>query len=82
MATTKQILANRRNALKGTGPNSTAGKDIVSRNAVTHGLRAQKHLLTTFDDPDELYLEDPETSAWVSVSRLGLSLWPPRCRTT
>jgi len=54
MATTRQILANRRNALKGTGPNSPAGKDIVSRNAVTHGLSAKKHLLTTFDDPDEL----------------------------
>ena len=38
MATTKQILANRRNARKGTGPNSPVGKDIVSRNAVTHGL--------------------------------------------
>ena len=43
-----------RNALKSAGSRSSAGKDMVLRNAVTHGLSAQKHLLTTFDDPEEL----------------------------
>lgn len=54
MTTIKKILANRRNALKSTGPNSLAGKDRVSCNAVSHGLSAQKHLTTTLDDPEEL----------------------------
>jgi len=54
MATLKQILANRRNALKARGPLSPAGKDVVSRNALTHGLSAKKHLRTACDDPDEL----------------------------
>ena len=69
MATTRQILANRRNALKGTGPNSPAGKDIVSRNAVTHGLSAQKHLLTTFDDPEEL--ERFSQRLWLDLDPVG-----------
>lgn len=42
MATQKQIAANRRNALKSTGPKTESGKEIVSRNAVTHGLLATK----------------------------------------
>jgi len=42
MATEKQIAANRRNALKSTGPKTEAGRQIVSRNAITHGLSAAK----------------------------------------
>lgn len=42
MATQKQIAANRRNAQKSTGPKTEQGKEIVSRNAVTHGLQANK----------------------------------------
>ena len=36
-----QIEANRRNALKSTGPKTPEGKAIASRNAVTHGLFAR-----------------------------------------
>ena len=35
MATEKQIAANRRNALKSTGPKTKVGRQIVSRNAIT-----------------------------------------------
>ena len=42
MTSQKQIEANRRNALKSTGPTSPSGRAVVSQNAVTHGLRAQR----------------------------------------
>jgi hypothetical protein len=41
MSTEKQIAANRRNALKSTGPSSEEGKTVSRFNAVRHGLRAQ-----------------------------------------
>jgi hypothetical protein len=41
MATPAQIAANRRNALKSTGPRTAAGKAASSRNALRHGLAAR-----------------------------------------
>ena len=41
MTSQKQIEANKLNALKSTGPKTPEGKVIVSKNATTHGLRAQ-----------------------------------------
>ncbi len=41
----KRILANRRNALKSTGPKSEDGKKRVSMNAFKHGLSGQKLFL-------------------------------------
>ena len=38
MASEKQIVANRRNSRKSTGPKSHAGKKRAARNAFTHGL--------------------------------------------
>jgi len=40
MATEAQILANRRNAQKSTGPQTQEGKAAVSQNSVKHGLTA------------------------------------------
>jgi hypothetical protein len=40
MASEKQILANRANALKSRGPCSAGGKARASRNAIRHGLAA------------------------------------------
>jgi hypothetical protein len=34
----KQLIANRANALKSTGPNTDEGKDTISQNAVKHGF--------------------------------------------
>jgi hypothetical protein len=51
MTSVKQIEANRRNALRSTGPTSEDGKQRASRNAVRHGLTAE-----TVVEP----LEDPE----------------------
>src|SRR5271166_6267100 len=41
MASAAQIAANRRNALKSSGPKTDEGKDRVRRNAITHGLTAR-----------------------------------------
>ena len=47
MATKAQIIANRRNAQKSTGPRTPKGKTIVSRNAVKHGLLARQNVIST-----------------------------------
>ena len=46
MATTAQILANRNNAKKSTGPRTAEGKAVVSQNAVKHGLFAAEAVVT------------------------------------
>lgn len=48
MATEKQIAANRKNALKSSGPRSLIGKKVSSRNSTRHGFYASSVLL-----PDE-----------------------------
>jgi hypothetical protein len=42
MTSYRQIEANRRNALKSTGPKTEAGKQASRRNAVRHGLTARQ----------------------------------------
>jgi hypothetical protein len=56
MSTEAQILANRRNALKSTGPRTPEGKAIVSQNALKHGLRARRHALISSDSHQEFDL--------------------------
>ena len=48
MASGAQIAANRRNAENSTGPRTEAGKAKVARNALRHGLRAEKVVI--FDE--------------------------------
>lgn len=52
MTTAKQLAANRKNALKSTGPASQEGKGRSSMNATKHGLLSSKALLSD-EDPDE-----------------------------
>ena len=54
MATEKQLQANRRNALKSTGPRTPEGKAVSCRNALKSGIDAE------FDIVDG---EDPQTQA-------------------
>ncbi len=53
MTSEKQIRANRRNALKSTGPKTPEGKATVRLNARTHGLRSQE-ILFPGEDEDAL----------------------------
>ena len=50
MTSKKQAEANRRNALKSTGPKTQEGKDAVRLNAVRHGLLSQDVLLPGEDE--------------------------------
>ena len=46
MASQAQINANRENAKKSTGPKTQEGKEIVSKNAIKHGLFSNQALIT------------------------------------
>ena len=52
MATTAQILANRNNSQKSTGPQTDEGKATVSQNAVKHGLFAAEAVISGEDPAD------------------------------
>ena len=52
MATQAQILANRSNAQKSTGPRTAEGKAVVAKNAVKHGLVRHETVITG-EDPGE-----------------------------
>jgi hypothetical protein len=69
MATIKQIDANRRNALKSTGPRTPEGKAAVRMNALRHGLRARTVVLPG-EDPGEFHqLCDDLEVEWQPQSR-------------
>jgi hypothetical protein len=56
MASEAQILANRLNAQKSTGPRTREGKAIVSQNAVKHGLTTRQDIISSEKQADfELY---------------------------
>lgn len=56
MASEAQILANRRNAQKSTGPRTAEGKAIVSQNATKHGLTAGQDIISSESQADfDLY---------------------------
>jgi hypothetical protein len=56
MASEAQILANRLNAQKSTGPCTLEGKAVVSQNAVRHGLSARQDIISSESQADfELY---------------------------
>ena len=52
MTTFRQIEANRRNALKSTGPKMAAGKERSRRNAVRHGLTAET-VISMLEDAED-----------------------------
>ena len=83
MTTFKQFEANRRNALKSTGPITDAGKQRSRRNAVRHGLTAETVITTLEDEEDYKAFELSVTSGFDSqtaverelVLRLASLLW-------
>ena len=58
MTSLKQIEANRRNALKSTGPRSEEGKQRASRNALRHGLTAETIIEPLEDSEDYKLFEE------------------------
>ena len=58
MATDKQVAANRRNALKSTGPKTPRGKFFSSQNRLSHGLAASRHVLSEEDDAEFCAIRD------------------------
>ena len=83
MASAAQIDANRRNAGKSTGPKSERGAAAAARNALRHGLRAEK--LTCFDEDaaDFAAFHDGQVAAFAPadeaeaqlVERITLCAW-------
>lgn len=56
MATERQIAANRRNALKSTGPRTAAGKAASARNAIRHGLYSVDSVVPAIGESDASFL--------------------------
>ncbi len=52
MISEKQLVANRKNAIKSTGPKSDTGKAVVAQNAIKHGLTAAAPVIAD-EDPAE-----------------------------
>src|SRR5438045_9270655 len=86
MATLKQIEANRRNALKSTGPSTPEGKAAVRLNALRHGLRAHTVVLPG-ENPEQFnqLCEDleaewqPQTrTEQLYVEQMAVSQWKLR----
>jgi hypothetical protein len=56
MSTEAQILANRLNAQKSTGPRTSQGKAVASQNSIKHGLSAESDVITSESEADfDLY---------------------------
>ena len=83
MSSLRQIVANRRNALKSTGPLTAEGKERSRGNAVRHGLTAETVIAALEDQEDYQAFEaaviadyDAETAVERElVLRLASVLW-------
>ena len=90
MTSFRQFQANRRNALKSTGPNTAEGKQQSRRNAVRHGLTAETVIGALEDAEDYQAFEaaiiaDYDAQSAVErelVLRLASLLWRLRRATT
>ena len=90
MTSLKQIEANRRNALKSTGPTTPEGKEFSRRNAMRHGLTAETVIATLEDAEDYQAFEaaviaDYDAESAVErelVLRLASVLWRLRRATS
>jgi hypothetical protein len=90
MTSYRQFEANRRNALKSTGPKTEAGKEVSRRNAVRHGLTAETIISALEDADDYKAFEAAITADYDAQSaverelvlRLASVLWRLRRATT
>jgi len=86
MTSYRQIEANRRNALRSTGPKTEAGKQVSRCNAVRHGLTAETVISALEDAEDYKAFEAAITAdydAQSAVERCGgcaaPQQWKPDC---
>src|SRR5438067_2700139 len=90
MTSYRQIEANRRNALKSTGPRTEAGKEVSRRNALRHGLTAETVISAMEDAEDYKAFQAAITADYDAQSaverelvlRLASVLWRLRRATT
>ncbi|MHC4436197.1 MAG: hypothetical protein ACYS3S_02470, partial [Planctomycetota bacterium] len=81
MATTAQILANRLNSRKSTGPKTDEGKSAVSQNAVKHGIFAQSVICGENEADYEAFHDkllsemDPVGTAETMLAERAVNLW-------
>ena len=74
MTSEKQIVANKDNAKKSTGPKSEAGKLQTAGNAVKHGILSQRLILPGEDQQDFIQLQDDLRLSLRPVGALELIL--------
>jgi hypothetical protein len=74
VATEKQIKANKENARKSTGPVTETGKAASSRNAVSHGLTAERHFLEGEDPAQFAQLRTAVVDYWKPVTPMEIFL--------
>ena len=77
MTSFRQFAANRRNALKSTGPATAQGKQRSRCNAVRHGLTAETVIGALEDAEDYKAFEAAITAAETPTSRLLVMRWTP-----
>jgi hypothetical protein len=71
----KQVAANRRNAMRSTGPRTPRGKEISKFNATKHGLRAAEIVIPGQEDPLEFEaLLQELCDEWMPNGRTEISL--------
>ena len=73
MTSYRKIEANRRNALKSTGPKTEAGKQVSRCNAVRHGLTAETVLSALEDAEDYKAFEGAITADYDAQSAVSAS---------
>ena len=90
MTSLRQIVSNRRNAQRSTGPKTQSGKQRSSQNAVRHGLTAETVIGPLEDPADYRAFEQAVTTAYDAetaverelVLRLASLLWRLRRATS
>jgi hypothetical protein len=74
MTSEKQVLANKENAKKSTGPKSEDGKIQTAGNAIKHGILSQRLILPGEDQQDFIHLQDDLRLSLRPVGALELIL--------